>query len=254
MLFIFRQLRRLELRQRSGRYFLYAIGEIVLIMVGILLALQVNAWWDNRMAREEEQDILLALQDEFLANKNELNHILNVFDVKESHFARLQKLSEDQILTLNNQEIDQLMVSLTSRRTFDPIRGTVDALISAGRLDLIRNLELQRAITSFQRTFEEAEEETAYIQDFYLKLKYAMIRHGGPWANIYHSGRPTGTESFLKQATAQTLISIRADEELMGFARMERAEAYLYAGELSEVMNDIDRILELVSQELETHR
>ena len=51
MLFILRQLRRLELRKRSGRYFLYAFGEVVLIVVGILIALQIQPWNENRKLR-----------------------------------------------------------------------------------------------------------------------------------------------------------------------------------------------------------
>jgi hypothetical protein len=48
MLFLFRQLRRLELHKRSSRYFFYAIGEIVLVVMGILIALQINNWNEGR--------------------------------------------------------------------------------------------------------------------------------------------------------------------------------------------------------------
>ena len=63
MLFILRQLRRLELRQRSGRYFVYAIGEIVLIVVGILIALQIQNWNQKRLDRIEERYLLEELVD-----------------------------------------------------------------------------------------------------------------------------------------------------------------------------------------------
>ena len=63
MLFIFRQLRRLELRKRSGRYFLYAFGEIVLIVVGILIALQIQNWNEQRLDRVEERYLLEELVD-----------------------------------------------------------------------------------------------------------------------------------------------------------------------------------------------
>lgn len=63
MLFIFRQLRRLELRQRSGRYFVYAIGEILLIVIGILIALQIQNWNEKRLDRIEERYLLMDLVD-----------------------------------------------------------------------------------------------------------------------------------------------------------------------------------------------
>jgi hypothetical protein len=43
---------------KSGKYFIYAIGEIFLVMVGILLALQVNNWNEKRKDRRLEQKYL----------------------------------------------------------------------------------------------------------------------------------------------------------------------------------------------------
>jgi hypothetical protein len=63
MLFIFRQLRRLELRKRGGQYFLYAFGEIVLIVVGILIALQIQNWNEGRRDRIKERYLLEELVD-----------------------------------------------------------------------------------------------------------------------------------------------------------------------------------------------
>lgn len=63
MLFVLRQLRRLELRKRSGQYFLYAFGEVVLIVVGILIALQIQNWNQGRRDRIEERYLLEELVD-----------------------------------------------------------------------------------------------------------------------------------------------------------------------------------------------
>ena len=59
MLQFFRKIRRKLLQEGSFRqYMLYAIGEILLVMVGILLALQVNSWNENRLERIEEINLL----------------------------------------------------------------------------------------------------------------------------------------------------------------------------------------------------
>ena len=56
-----------------GKYFKYAIGEILLVMIGILLALQVNTWNEERKERNREQAILKNLQIEFSTNINNVN-------------------------------------------------------------------------------------------------------------------------------------------------------------------------------------
>ncbi len=63
MLQFFRKIRRKLLQEGSFRqYLLYAIGEILLVMVGILLALQVNSWNENRLEGIEEVNLLEGIQ------------------------------------------------------------------------------------------------------------------------------------------------------------------------------------------------
>ncbi|OZV68050.1 hypothetical protein CA834_10410 [Winogradskyella aurantia] len=47
---------------QTGRYFKYAIGEIVLVVIGILIALQINNWNQNRMSKLEEGKLLRKIQ------------------------------------------------------------------------------------------------------------------------------------------------------------------------------------------------
>jgi len=51
MIKFFRKIRRQLLTEnRFSKYLLYAIGEIVLVVIGILIALQINIWNENRKA------------------------------------------------------------------------------------------------------------------------------------------------------------------------------------------------------------
>ena len=61
---------------KMGKYFKYAIGEILLVMVGILLALQVSNWNQNRMDRIKELSILTSIHAEFKANRVQLDSVL----------------------------------------------------------------------------------------------------------------------------------------------------------------------------------
>ena len=50
---------------KTGKYLKYAVGEIILVMVGILLALQVNNWNENRKERAQETILLKQLLTDF---------------------------------------------------------------------------------------------------------------------------------------------------------------------------------------------
>ena len=69
MIKFFRKLRQnLLMENKTGKYLKYAIGEIALVMIGILLALQVNNWNNYRLEGRKEQLFLANLQSDFKAN------------------------------------------------------------------------------------------------------------------------------------------------------------------------------------------
>lgn len=66
----FRKIRkRMADDNKPMKYARYAVGEIVLVVIGILIALQVNNWNTNRMQRIEEQKLLGKIRKEFIQNK-----------------------------------------------------------------------------------------------------------------------------------------------------------------------------------------
>jgi hypothetical protein len=79
MLRIFRKIRR-QVLQDTGwkKYLLYATGEILLVMVGILLALQVNNWNENRKNRKIETKLLSELQETLNLNASRLRSDLDM--------------------------------------------------------------------------------------------------------------------------------------------------------------------------------
>ena len=76
MIKFFRHIRRSLINENNmGKYFKYAVGEILLVMIGILLALQVSNWNDKRIAQKNEVKILSQLNQDFKVNLKELTGI-----------------------------------------------------------------------------------------------------------------------------------------------------------------------------------
>ncbi|HBR54223.1 MAG TPA: hypothetical protein DEA82_11320, partial [Flavobacteriaceae bacterium] len=74
MIKFFRHIRqRLIADNRFSKYLLYAIGEIILVVIGILIALQINNWNEERKERFTEQKILKQLQKEYTQNLKQLD-------------------------------------------------------------------------------------------------------------------------------------------------------------------------------------
>ncbi|WP_445386481.1 DUF6090 family protein [Robiginitalea sp. IMCC44478] len=77
----FRQLRQKFLAEnRFSRYFLYAVGEILLVVIGILIALQVNNWNEGRKDRVLEKEVLFALKQTLENDVTILEDRVNYFN------------------------------------------------------------------------------------------------------------------------------------------------------------------------------
>ncbi|MBT8323911.1 MAG: hypothetical protein KJO96_01335, partial [Winogradskyella sp.] len=64
MIKFFRHIRyKLMEQNKTGRYFKYAIGEIILVVIGILIALQINNWNQHRLNLKKERSMLFEIQE-----------------------------------------------------------------------------------------------------------------------------------------------------------------------------------------------
>ena len=58
-----------EASAKAGKYFKYAVGEIILVVIGILIALQINNWNENQKKQQFEITILKNIQEDIIADK-----------------------------------------------------------------------------------------------------------------------------------------------------------------------------------------
>lgn len=87
MIKFFRRIRKNLLAEgKTGKYLKYAAGEIVLVVIGILIALQINNWNENRISLKHEKDLLINLKEDldsdderFIYNLDEADDMLQVY-------------------------------------------------------------------------------------------------------------------------------------------------------------------------------
>lgn len=79
MISFFRKIRQKFLAENRGtRYLVYALGEILLVTIGILIALSINTWNENRKKIERERELMISLKKELSLNGALLDSALNV--------------------------------------------------------------------------------------------------------------------------------------------------------------------------------
>lgn len=148
MLKFFRNIRqRLLLEVKIGKYLTYALGEIVLVMIGILLALQINNWNENRKDRLFEKKILSQIITSLEQDLGRTTYLLEGRAKKKKNAITniMAKLNEPEIIA-DSLYKDFFMSSMTLSFSFD--KGPYESLKSIG-LDKISNDSLRNTLVRF---------------------------------------------------------------------------------------------------------
>ncbi|QXD23539.1 hypothetical protein F7C95_16665 [Opitutia bacterium ISCC 51] len=159
------------------KYFLYAIGEILLIVVGILIALQIGNWNNRRMERIEEREVLTRIS-------NEVNrHVAIISSIQSSALSKTKEALEHFASVFNGEPIsddDEFLTAVVRSGSFGystprmPIT-TYDDLVSSGKLQLIRKLELRELVSAYYLRNNDTERRGDAVKGKYGLLTLDLV-------------------------------------------------------------------------------
>lgn len=151
MIKFFRRIRYdLMEKNKTGKYLKYAIGEIVLVMIGILLALQVNNWNEYRKNKIMETDYLIRIFQDLDHDLAEFERTIDVAQSRNNRILFLQQTINDSDLAMKSS--DYFIKSIMHAGwTLEPSISdyTFDELKSSGRLVLIQNKDLRTSLSKY---------------------------------------------------------------------------------------------------------
>ena len=144
MIAFFRKFReRFLSKNHLGKNLLYALGEVLLVMVGILLALQVDNWNEQRKERRDELELLKALKTDLVLTRNEMDTIVEY----NQQYLKGYRLIYDSIEEDRpySQALDSAFTNLDIWATPYLSMMTYESIQNRG-IDIIQNDSLKRHI------------------------------------------------------------------------------------------------------------
>ena len=166
----------------AGKYLLYALGEIALVVIGILIALQINNWNTYAQERKQERQYLLKLHDDLVNDTLSLNgvlrqinaHVNNAFDV--IGFMETGEIQDTVALVRS-------MIYAGYLNFFNPNLSTYNDLISTGNVRLIQDRELKEKLDQYVSYLQQIRER------YELNKKMVWFDYGGYYRRNYLDGR-----------------------------------------------------------------
>ena len=133
------------MENKTSKYFKYAIGEIILVVIGILIALQINNWNGNRMRANEELNILKAIKIGLETDLSDLKYNANSINTSIKHADQIIKSIENDE-SYRDSIADHIGIAMFPVK-FLYSTSAFETLKSKG-IDLVTNSKLRDAIVA----------------------------------------------------------------------------------------------------------
>jgi len=243
MIGFFRRIRKkLADDNKPMKYMRYAIGEIVLVMVGILLALQVNNWNVSRLDRITELKHLKSIANEIEQNLKRNQSLIN---------SRLQRKIDALKLAKNfceNEIIVKDTLNFLTEVTYGGVfsgghqfgeRSAYDELINTGNLQLIRKDSIKNAIASYY-SYLNATSERATI-------------HASRFSSYTSELRPFNTKNsnYISKFDQVEMMGSFKSSEFRRMVDLELSYAYKIRDYMKNVKSNGMQTINLIKEELQ---
>lgn len=167
MIKFFRKIRQKLLSENKfSKYLIYAVGEIVLVVIGILIALSINNWNEDKKTEKNRQRLISSLIEDFEYTYNDIvDDELPYLNLLQENMGKFQKLSKsnEEIITVDSLRV--LIPYFFSYNHFNPSLTTYNEAVSSGNLSLLKNKELMNLFTRFMQYLESLS-ETEYQSNY----------------------------------------------------------------------------------------
>ena len=195
-----------------------AAGEFAIIVVGVLVALWLDAGWDWLQDRQDELALIADIRSDFEANRSALQQV----SVAQHRSADITR----QVLTvgvdgLPADSVDALFQAMLDVQTFNPRTGALNSALGSGRIHLLRNEDLRSALAAWPGYLEDATEEVVDAMPQLLTI-----------------GQAIAARMVRGQSSHELIATILSDPQLSGALAMRMFAYY-------EVRSDTEALLAL---------
>lgn len=228
-------------------YARYAIGEIVLVVIGILIALQVNEWNEGRKNHKHKELMLHAIKAEFLNNLAQLDSVISYDQRVVTSSERLLNEINGHSEQIGADSLRLLFQETTWLWTFNPSNGALRSGISSGDIHLIRNDTLLNLLFGWEDIVLDAKEN----EDRHIADRIESIKNFTPYirtADFFQSIAPSITGSNYP-SDYSALLNFPVFEDYLARRIVQVGDAI---SELKLVRNHNERIVMLIEKELGT--
>ena len=223
--------KRFVFSNNFSKYLRYAIGEIILVVIGILIALQINNWNSNRLKKNDAVQIYKQIKRNVEDDRAEIVNARNLNNFFSSQFQKANRI----IASRDRDKMDSLAILVMQLSQYSDFHGTgkiYENLVNSGDIKLLHNQEITSRLQKLEMTYSNINK----LEDIHWEI---IIKELSPEL------KGVINYSNLQVVRPDKLFSVEIQNFVIESIFLTSGKDSIY----SRAITEIDHLTELISQE-----
>ena len=235
MIQFFRNTRKqLFTENKFTKYLFYAIGEIILVVIGILIALQINNWNNRRIEKEEEKKSYRNIKRQIEDDRKELTDAKAINNYFSATYKHANKIIRAQDFT-KSDSLALIAMGLSQYSDFNSSGNIYETLVNSGNLKLLKNDEITSSIQQLETTYNFVNKLETIHWDMIINELSPLLKS-------------TVNYDAFKAVKPEKLYEVEMQNFFVESIYLTSAKDTVY----SKALREIDTIIKLINTELGT--
>lgn len=254
MLRFFRQIRKkLVIKDTFNSYTLYAIGEILLVVVGILIALQVNNWNEERTMTKIKDQILQDITSDLQADTSQITVLRRNMEVRDRNSEYLLGFLTGKSEKAEEARLVQAFLEANNLVGFTAITTSYNLLVERGAFNYIKSRSLKEALIDYYEldTFENEVQSQKYeYTSNYGEARFDHMPSGLLRENLQNRLNVYPTGSDVTETTTINWEQVKKDKNYMKSLNQVQAMVIVYFYDFNRYSEAQIELFNLIVEEL----
>ena len=253
MINFFRRIRKkMADDNKPMKYARYAIGEILLVVIGILIALQINNWNEDLKTRNKELTYLESIKTDLLLNVEELN---NFIELRDSCVVSCNKILDyyEGELELDLVDFNFHSVNLMIWFPFNQHDNTYRELLNSGNLAIISDKNIKNGLQDMQVGFKSiafVEGEMQQDYESYLYDVYFTIADLNKNIKQFEAHIDSNSKADASKLSKPEMLELLKNMKFKNGVRLSKYNSNLLIAEYTEMIKNTQNIIKMIDNEL----
>ncbi len=213
--FLRRIRRNLINENKPSLYLIYAIGEVVLVVFGILIALQIDNWNESKKISRQEIALIENLRSEFKVNLENLEEVKAQNQIIYNSTNELKNLIGQETSIINEHNVDSLLLNAILITDYQPNQFVLSQLKTGERLDIINSEKLKKLLYEWDKALNAKTEAFNMLNTYFMNSLIPFLDENTSIRNVDSYGNyEWSNKTPLKYNSTNMFHMIQFDNRL----------------------------------------